>query len=73
MEEILKKIEKIYDSGLRPVGVTMTQEFFDIVTNGNNFILENGLAVAFSNKPEIFGLPVSIKEPSHISYSIEVV
>lgn len=72
MNEIINKIEALRSAGFSPISVMMTQAFFDDLTNSlPKMVRADGLT--WDDTPDsIYGLPIKIKEPSHILYSIEV-
>lgn len=54
------------------MSVMMTQDFFDDLTNSLPKMVRADRS-AWDNVPDsIHGIPIKIKEPSHILYSIEV-
>lgn len=72
MNEIINKIEALRSAGFEPMSVMMTQVFFDDLTNSLPKMVRADRSVWDNVPNSIHGLPIKIKEPSHILYSIEV-
>lgn len=71
IQDIINSVDKVRSVG-RPVSVMVTQELYDLMVDYDKQVIRSDRSV-FDNTPrQICGLPLKIKEPTHIWYSIEV-
>ena len=71
IEEIINKIDTVRSVG-RPVSVMVTQELYDLMVEHHKKSIRCDRGVFDQAPTTICGLPIKIKEPTHIWYSIEV-
>lgn len=72
MNEIINKINALRSAGFEPLSILLTQEFFNDIKQNELSVMAVGLPSDVFVRSEMCGLPIKIKEPSHILYSIEV-